>query len=70
MKVTVAKIIDKKTLKVVATSYKKHKLYGKYITTHKNYLVDYNGQEVNVGDEVEIVSTRPISKRKKWALKA
>ena len=70
MKVTVAKIIDEKTLKVVSTSYKKHKLYGKYITTHKNYLVDYNGQKVNIGDEVEIVSTRPISKRKKWALKA
>lgn len=69
MKVKIEKIIDEKTLKVVATSYKKHKLYGKYITTHKNYLVDYNGQKVNVGDEVEIVSTRPISKRKKWALK-
>lgn len=70
MKVTVVKIIDNKTLKVVSTSYKKHKLYGKYITTHKNYLVDYNGQEVKVGDEVEITSTRPISKRKKWALKS
>ncbi|MBL6664656.1 MAG: mitochondrial small ribosomal subunit protein uS17m [Rickettsiales bacterium] len=69
MKVKIEKIIDEKTLKVVATSYKKHKLYGKYITTHKNYLVDYSGQKVNVGDEVEIVSTRPISKRKKWALK-
>ena len=69
MKVTIVKIIDKKTLKVVATSYKKHKLYGKYITTHKNYLVDYDGQEVNIGDDVEIISTRPISKRKKWALK-
>lgn len=70
MKVRIAKIIDEKTLKVVATSYKKHKLYGKYITTHKNYLVDYSGQKVNIGDEVEIVSTRPVSKRKKWALKA
>lgn len=70
MKVTVAKIIDEKTLKVVSTSYKKHKLYGKYITTHKNYLVDYNGQKVSIGEEVEIVSTRPISKRKRWALKA
>lgn len=70
MKVTVAKIIDEKTLKVVSKSYKKHKLYGKYITTHKNYLVDYSGQKVAIGEEVEIVSTRPISKRKRWALKA
>jgi len=69
MKVTVAKIIDSKTLKVVSTLYKKHKLYGKYITTHKNYLVSYNGENVSVGDKVEIVSSRPVSKLKKWSLK-
>ncbi len=69
MKVKILNIIDEKTFKGVATIFKKHPRYGKYITVHKNYLVDSQGKSVNVGDEVEIVSSRPISKRKKWALK-
>lgn len=69
MKVKVLNIIDDKTFKGVATSFKKHPRYGKYITSHKKYLVDLQGKAVKIGDEVEIVSTRPISKRKKWALK-
>jgi len=68
MKVKIVNIIDNKTFKAVSTSYKKHKLYGKYITTHKNYLVGYDGQDIKVGDEVEITNSRPISKRKKWSL--
>ncbi len=69
MKVKVLNIIDDKTFKGVATIFKKHPRYGKYITTHKKYLVDSQGKSINVGDEVEIVSSKPISKRKKWALK-
>jgi small subunit ribosomal protein S17 len=69
MKVTVLNIIDEKTFKGVSTSRKKHPVYGKFITVHKKFLIDSAGQKVTVGDEVEIVSTRPISKRKKWALK-
>ena len=69
MKVKVLNIIDEKTFKGIATIFKKHPRYGKFITTHKKYLVDSQGQTVVVGEEVEIVSSRPISKRKKWALK-
>ncbi len=69
MKVTVTNIIDEKTFKGLSTTYKKHATYGKYITVHKKYLVDSQGKKVNVGDEVEIVSSRPLSKRKRWALK-
>ncbi len=69
MKVKVLNIIDEKTFKGVATIFKKHPRYGKYITVHKKYLVDSQGKSLNIGDEVEIVSSRPISKRKKWALK-
>jgi small subunit ribosomal protein S17 len=69
MKVKVLNIIDQKTFKGIATTFKKHPRYGKYVTSHKKYLVDFQGQQLNVGDEVEIVSSRPISKRKKWALK-
>ncbi len=69
MKVKVLNIIDEKTFKGVSTAYKKHPKYGKYITIHKKFLIDSQGQKVNVGDEVEIVNSRPISKRKTWALK-
>ncbi len=69
MKVIVSNIIDNKTFKAVSTTYKKHPKYGKYITKHKKYLVDSDGKEVSVGQEVEIVGSRPLSKRKRWALK-
>ena len=69
MKVTVLNIIDDKTFKGLSTTLKKHPRYGKYVTVHKKYLVDSQGQKVTVGQEVEIISSRPISKRKRWALK-
>jgi small subunit ribosomal protein S17 len=69
MKVTVLNIIDEKTFKAVSTSSKKHAQYGKYVTVHKKYLVDSQGKKVEVGQEVDIVESRPISKRKRWALK-
>lgn len=68
MKVKVLNIIDESTFKAEATSFKKHPKYGKYITRHKKYLVDSSGKTVEVGQEVEIQPTRPISKRKRWAL--
>ena len=69
MKVKVLNIIDEKTFKAISTTYKKHAKYGKYVTAHKKYLVDSQGKKVSVGDEVEIVGSRPLSKRKRWALK-
>lgn len=69
MKVKVLNIIDAKTFKAVASTYKKHSRYQKYVTIYKKYLVDSAGQKVELGQEVEIVSSRPISKRKRWALK-
>ena len=68
MKVKVVKIIDNKTFRAVSTTYKQHLRYKKYITASKSYLVDYNGDGVELGAEVEIKQTRPISKRKRWAL--
>ena len=69
MKVKVLNIIDTKTFKALSTAYKKHLRYGKYITIHKKYIVDSCGEKVEIGQEVEIVNSRPLSKRKKWALK-
>ncbi|MCE3255492.1 MAG: Ribosomal protein [Rickettsiaceae bacterium] len=70
MKVKILSIIDNKTFKAEATSYKAHKKYGKYLTSHKKYLVHYEGdKKLNIGEEVTISETRPISKNKRWILK-
>ncbi len=70
MKVKVLKIIDSRTLKALSTSYTKHPRYGKYITKHKKYLVDnYFFGPVEIGQELNIVETKPLSKRKRWIAK-
>jgi small subunit ribosomal protein S17 len=69
MKVKVLNIIDDKTFKAIASTYKKHLQYQKYVTVYKKYLVDSSGKKVEIGQEVEIISSRPLSKRKRWALK-
>jgi len=69
MKVKILNIIDNRTFKAVATLYRAHKKYGKYIVSHKRYLVHYEAKNtINVGDEVCISQTRPISKTKRWVL--
>ena len=70
MKVKILNIIDSKTFKAVATAYKAHTKYGKYLTSHKKYLVHYEGSRaLNIGEEVSISQTRPISKNKRWVFK-
>lgn len=69
MKVKILNIIDSKTFKAIATMYKAHKKYGKYLTSHKKYLVHYEGDKtLNIGEEVLISQTKPISKNKRWIL--
>ena len=69
MKAKIISIIDSKTIKVSSTPYKKHEKYGKYITVSKNYLVDTDEKNVVIGQEIEIISSRPISRKKKWKIK-
>ena len=69
MKAKIISIIDSKTIKVSSNTYKKHEKYGKYITINKKFLVDTDGKSVEIGQEIEISSSRPISKRKKWKIK-
>ena len=46
----------------------KHAKYGKYVRKKKKYLAHDEGEVAGVGDTVEIVSTRPLSKLKRWRL--
>lgn len=47
----------------------KHPLYKKYIKKSKKYMAHDVENQCNIGDKVEIVETRPLSKRKNWRLK-
>ena len=53
-----------KTAVVLVTSKKKHPIYGKYITFTKKYKAHDEKNDVHVGDTVEIIETRPLSKDK------
>jgi small subunit ribosomal protein S17 len=55
-----------KTRTVEVSSAKKHGFYGKIIRTSKCYHAHDEGNESKIGDKVEITSTRPLSKLKRW----
>ena len=68
-KIKVGKVIsDKmdKTRTVEVTTTKKHEFYGKVMRTSKCYHAHDEGNESKLGDKVEITSTRPLSKLKRW----
>ena len=69
MKVIISKIIDKKTVKAYFRLSKKHHKYGKFYSVQKSFLIHNQGFEVNIGQIVEIESSRPYSRQKKWVLK-
>lgn len=60
------KIIDKSTISVIVFRVKTDSKYNKQMKVSKKYLVDTNGVEYEVGDEVEFETTKPISKRKRF----
>jgi small subunit ribosomal protein S17 len=43
-----------------------HAFYGKPVARSKRYYAHDEDGEVRVGDRVEIVETRPLSKLKRW----
>ncbi len=55
-----------KTRTVEVATAKKHVFYGKVIKTSKCYHAHDEGNESKIGDKVEITSTRPLSKTKRW----
>jgi small subunit ribosomal protein S17 len=57
-----------KTRTVEISTTKKHAFYGKIIRTSKYYHAHDEGNESKIGDKVEITSTRPLSKLKRWRI--
>ena len=55
---------------VVAVEWQvRHGLYGKTERRTSKFMVHDEGNAAKIGDTVEIVETRPMSRRKRWALK-
>jgi len=57
-----------KTIVVAIETTKRHPLYKKTMRTTKNYKAHDENNEANIGDTVEIMETRPLSKDKNWRL--
>jgi small subunit ribosomal protein S17 len=55
---------------VVAVEWQvRHGLYGKTERRTSKFMVHDEENTAKVGDTVEIVETRPLSRRKRWTLK-
>lgn len=59
-----------KTIVVKVETRVAHPLYGKTMLASKKYKAHDENNEARIGDRVQIVETRPLSKDKRWALQA
>ncbi|MCO7176807.1 30S ribosomal protein S17 [Sporolactobacillus kofuensis] len=70
-KVLVGRVVsDKmdKTITVLVETYKNHRLYGKHVKYSKRFKAHDENNQAKVGDIVEIIETRPLSKDKRFRL--
>ncbi len=63
--VVVSNAMDKSVV-IEVTSLVSHKLYKKRIRRSSRFIAHDEKNICEVGDKVRIVSTRPLSKRKRW----
>ena len=56
-----------KTVTVRVDRSYRHPLYGKVIRTSKKYLV-HDELGCQLGDKIQMVESRPLSKRKRWVV--
>ena len=57
-----------KTVVVQVESRFPHPMYSKTMVKTKKYLAHDQMEQCNIGDEVLVQETRPLSKRKRWVL--
>lgn len=57
-----------KTVVVSISKKVKHPKYEKYVTRRDKYKAHDEQNEAKIGDTVEIVETRPLSRHKRWRL--
>jgi small subunit ribosomal protein S17 len=59
-----------KTVVVRVKSSKAHPKYGKVITRYEKLYAHFEGETPEIGAEVTVVETRPLSKLKRWLVTA
>lgn len=59
-----------KTVVVKLERTQPHPIYGKIVTRAKKIYAHNEDQPLNVGDTVQVVETRPMSKLKRWRVVA
>ena len=57
-----------KTIVVAVEESRRHALYGKSEKITKKFKAHDENNECGIGDRVEIMETRPLSKDKRWRL--
>lgn len=57
-----------KTVVVVVERSKQHRLYRKVVRYTEKYMAHDESNALQIGDEVQIVESRPLSKHKRWAV--
>ena len=65
----VTKVIDDKTIKVQVDRFIKHKKYSKSVQSSRKFLVDTTTVKADIGNDVIIEESKPISKTKAFILK-
>ena len=55
-----------KTVVVKVVRYSPHAVYKKYVRTRARYKAHDENNECKVGDRVEIIEHRPLSRDKRW----
>ena len=70
-KTRVGKVVSNATDKTIVVAIEdnvKHPLYSKIIKKTVKFMAHDENNECTVGDKVEIMETRPLSKNKRWRL--
>ena len=70
-KTRIGKVVSNKMEKTIVVAIQdnvKHPLYKKIIKRTVKFKAHDENNECNIGDRVEIMETRPISKDKRWRL--
>ena len=70
-KTTIGKVVSDKMDKTIVVSIEdsvRHPLYSKIIKRTVKYKAHDENNEAKIGDRVQIMETRPLSKDKRWRL--
>ena len=64
----VVSVAPSKTVVVLVERKVQHPVYKKYIKKRKKFYAHDEKEEASLGDVIRIVSTRPLSRLKRWRL--